>query len=340
MKLPNGYGSIRKDARGRRRRPYRAMLPAKYETVDGVTKCVRPTLGYYRTKAEALRALAEWNRDPAYYNARTVTLAEIYKTWEKGKDIAPVTMSNYEAAWRNIEPLHELALADVSIRAIEDTLEAVSPGARQTAYVLIGQLMKTAQKHGILQRNPMDAVNRPKAAKTVKRRLWTSEEIAQLWQAEGNYNAEYILILLYTGMRAKEPFTVSEDHGDYIIAGSKTKAGRGRIIPIHSRIRELWKRFREISEGVTPLAYYGRVLRDSAARSGHTLHDTRYTFISRMAELNVPELVVQKIVGHAHNSITGDLYTIKEAPELCRWVEFLSYAPNTAPIARPTQGPF
>ncbi|MBO4548391.1 MAG: hypothetical protein J5758_04165, partial [Abditibacteriota bacterium] len=79
-----------------------------------------------------------------------------------------------------------------------------------------------------------------------------------------------------------------------------------------------------------------RAHRDPTITFGHTLHDTRYTFISRMAELNVPELVVQKIVGHAHNSITGDLYTIKEAPELCQWVEKLGYAPNDAPSARPT----
>lgn len=81
-----------------------------------------------------------------------------------------------------------------------------------------------------------------------------------------------------------------------------------------------------------------RVLHDKQYIRAHTLHDTRYTFISRMAELNVPELVVQKIVGHAHNSLTGDLYTIKEAPELCRWVEKLNYADNSADNVRTTSG--
>jgi integrase len=41
----------------------------------------------------------------------------------------------------------------------------------------------------------------------------------------------------------------------------------------------------------------------------HTPHDTRTTFISFMTEKDVPQIVIQKIVGHATGNVTGDVYT-------------------------------
>ena len=325
MKLPNGYGTIYKEKGGNRRRRWQVKLPAKYELVDGKAVCIRPTLGWYVTRAEALRALAEWHKDPALYNARTVTLAELYRDWIAGKHLSVTSVRNYTSAWNNMAPLHELALSEIDVGAIERLLASVPEGAQHTIYTVLRQLFDYAVARDALPRSPMNAVRRPATEPKIKRTLYSPEEIARLWESQSDPHAAYLLILLYSGMRAKEPFTVTEDHGDFIIAGSKTKAGRGRIIPIHSKVRPLWAVFLEDSKGVSAETYYARILRNKPVVGDHTLHDTRYTFISRMAALDVPELALQKIVGHAHNSITSDLYTIKQAPELCAYVERLSY---------------
>ena len=338
MKLPNGYGSIYKEKGGNRRRRWQVKLPAKYEIVEGKAVCIRPTLGWYTTRAEALRALAEWHKDPALYNARTVTLAEVHKQWLAGKTVSDATRRNYAAAWNNLAPLHELALSELTADVIERHIDTITAGARLIMHNILHQMLEYAVARGMLARSPMAAVSRPRKGAKIRRTLFSPAEISRLWDYSSDPHAAYLLILLYSGMRAKEPFTMTEDHGNYIIAGSKTKAGRGRIIPIHSMVQPLWNIFLEDSQGVTPDTYYLRVLHDKQYICAHTLHDTRYTFISRMAELNVPELVVQKIVGHAHNSLTGDLYTIKEAPELCRWVEKLNYADNSADNVRTTGG--
>ena len=337
MKLPNGYGTIYKETRGNRRKRWQVKLPARYELVDGVSVCIRPALGWYATRAEAMRALAEYHKDPAYYNARTVTLAEIYQTWIKDKEMAENTASNYRSGWNNLAPLHEYPLSDLTVSVLEELLDKHTIGARRTMITLLNQLFNLAIARELIIRSPMGAIRRPKPAVKIKRTLFTPAEISNLWKNRDNRQAAYLLILLYSGMRALEPFTVIEDHGDYIIAGSKTKAGKGRIIPIHSKVRDLWISFREDSAGTKPDTYYQRVTRNKLIIGDHKVHDTRYTFISRMAALDVPELALQKIVGHSHNSITGDLYTIKEAPELCAYVEKLCFcADNPADNVRTT----
>ena len=70
MKLPNGYGAVVKLS-GKRRKPYAARVTVKW-TEDG--KQVRKYLGFYRTRQEALKALADYNANPYDLEAREVTL--------------------------------------------------------------------------------------------------------------------------------------------------------------------------------------------------------------------------------------------------------------------------
>ena len=65
MKLPNGYGSVTKMS-GKRRHPWRVRKTAKWamDPTTGKAKQLYTTVGYYATKAEALQALSDFNRDP------------------------------------------------------------------------------------------------------------------------------------------------------------------------------------------------------------------------------------------------------------------------------------
>lgn len=64
MKLPNGYGSIKKLS-GKRRRPFMAC-----EGKSGLQK----VLGYFATREEALAVLAKYNTSPWDLDANKVTL--------------------------------------------------------------------------------------------------------------------------------------------------------------------------------------------------------------------------------------------------------------------------
>lgn len=76
--------------------------------------------------------------------------------------------------------------------------------------------------------------NSSSSPKTQKRKeTFTDAEISKL-EADGSDTAKIILMLIYTGMRIGELFSLpaKDYHKDYVVGGEKTEAGRNRIIPI------------------------------------------------------------------------------------------------------------
>lgn len=77
--------------------------------------------------------------------------------------------------------------------------------------------------------------------------IFTEDELALLWENVGKIRfVDWILIQMYMGWRPQELATIrlSEIHLDewYACAGMKTDAGKQRIVPIHSKIKELVKK--------------------------------------------------------------------------------------------------
>ena len=62
MKLPNGYGNITK-LPGNRRNPWRVRKTDGWEMVDGRVRQKYINIGCFETKALALQALADFNKD-------------------------------------------------------------------------------------------------------------------------------------------------------------------------------------------------------------------------------------------------------------------------------------
>ena len=82
MKLPNGYGSVTKLS-GNRRKPYLARVTLGWITDEQTGKTVqnRVPLGTFKTKKEALQALAEYGANPYDIQNAAMTLAELYDKW-------------------------------------------------------------------------------------------------------------------------------------------------------------------------------------------------------------------------------------------------------------------
>ena len=82
MKLPNGYGSVTKLS-GNRRKPYLARVTLGWIINEETGKAVqnRVTIGTFKTKKEALQALAEYGANPYDIQNNNMTLAELYERW-------------------------------------------------------------------------------------------------------------------------------------------------------------------------------------------------------------------------------------------------------------------
>ena len=148
-----------------------------------------------------------------------------------------------------------------------------------------------------------------------------------------------MLIMIYTGWRIGELLAMRTDDVDLtewtMRGGSKTEAGKNRLVPIHSRIRPLIERLYDPDreylipspDGNRPLSYYTyrdvyfRRVTEQLGMPDHRPHDCRHTFASEADSAEMNKLCIKRIMGHASQDITDRVYTHKTIEELRREIE-------------------
>jgi integrase len=164
--------------------------------------------------------------------------------------------------------------------------------------------------------------------------IFTDEEIQTLWKHSEEPIARMLLILIYTGMRIGELLQMNKDtiHLDecYMVGGSKTEAGKDRVIPIHNDILPLVKMqlgdnkwLYQTSKGnPTNYSNLSPVANKYMLKLGmnHKFHDARKTAISLMHTAGIPMETIKIIVGHAGTDVTEKVYLYKNIHELVETV--------------------
>ena len=138
-----------------------------------------------------------------------------------------------------------------------------------------------------------------------RRRVFTRDEIAELWTAD-DFFSRSVLCLIFTGLRIGEYLALCpEDFKDgcVYVRQSKTAAGV-RVVPIADKLRPIF-----IPENVPRLKYSGYLYHFRNTTKGHTVHDTRHTFISLCADAGIDERITKAIVGHSGSGVTETVYT-------------------------------
>ncbi len=167
--------------------------------------------------------------------------------------------------------------------------------------------------------------NRP----TIKRRVFTRQQINKLWAIDTPYS-RMILILLYTGLRIGELLNLRKQdinrRSSYLIVRhAKTKAGEGRIIPIHHRIMPIIEQL-HTSDYLFTISYtsFRKHFQDIMKHLNckHTIHDTRHTFAS-LLDAVAPPNTLRSLLGHKQGDITTRVYTHKTIRELRKTIELL-----------------
>ena len=112
--------------------------------------------------------------------------------------------------------------------------------------------------------------------------VFTHDEIKFLYsKADDEIMATHLLILIYTGMRINEYLSLELKDYDVkeftIRTGSKTEAGKNRLIPIHSKIRSLL--YKVLNEEENKISYaifrnqFTKYLKKYDELGEHTIHD-------------------------------------------------------------------
>lgn len=349
MKLPNGYGTVYKQ-KGNRRKPFVARVTVGFvnNETTGKNKQVYKTVGYYETRKDALMALADFNANPYDLDASKITYAEMYSKFISTSSYEKLSRSSklaYSAAYARCTTLYDMRFVDIRKPHLQDCIDDIDDagwGTKKKLKTLYNQLYTLARECDVCEKNYAEFIDIGKKEDTAPAHVpFTDAEKALCWQHINDIEyLDTVLILLYTGMRVSEMldiYTKDVDiDGGFMRGGNKSYAGINRLIPIHSKIMPIIKKYynpdneylitypdgRHITYANYRDTYWDRIM--PTLNMEHLPHDTRHTFISNMDTAGANSMATKRIVGHAGNGITEKVYTHKDIAELKQNIELIS----------------
>lgn len=334
MRNPNGYGAI-VNLGGKRRRPFGVRLTIGYnENGSQIFKY----LGYYETRKDAMIALAEYNANPYALDHDELTFSDIYEKWSAKhyENVSEASIKAYKGAFNRCKPIHGMRFKKITIDSLQLVLDGIeSDSSRQQTKVFLTLLYRFAMKREIVHKNLAELLDTINIEPKQEKKPFTSDEIESLWKSSSEA-AEITLLLVYTGFRITELLELKKENihlaERYIIGGKKTKAGIGRVVPIHRLILPFFekrmnqKHLFENSRGGA--LKYGNFLKDGfkplmkELGMSHTPHDARHTFATMLHDKSTPQIVSKRLLGHASGDIT-DRYTHSSIQSLIEAVDNL-----------------
>ena len=331
MKNPNGYGSIAKLS-GNRRRPYWVRKAVTQWNDKGYP--VYETVGYYATRKEAMQALADFNENPYDISQNMMTFSEVYEKWSQKKfeEISPSAVRTYKSAYSYCKPIYKVKMAELKVAQLQDVIDNADVGATTKARIksMFNLIYSYCMMNEIVKKDLSQYLTKPKI-ETAEKVPFSADELTLVWNSDHPF-AEDLLIMIYTGWRASEYCGLKTKDIDLenktMRGGSKTEAGKNRLIPIHSRIFPL------VQKRYTPDSEYFRdndydaLYRDFKAcmqtlGMKHTPHETRHTFITMLDDAGANKTAIQRLAGHASRDVTSKVYTHKDIEQLRAAVELL-----------------
>ena len=362
---PNGSGTVVKLS-GRRRKPYCARVTLdernlingeKKKLVIGTFETYQEALNalslYSLTKNNTISKKEAMEIDPEVYqkvqekmSKKVPTFLDIYYILDKDEFslLSPQTQNSMHGAIKHLKKLHYLKIDQITLRMIQDVFD--EDGSNHSTQVhmktICTKVFRYAVVNQCIERNDdyTSYIRIAKYEESDMHRPYTINEILALKKAD-TPEAHIMLIFIYTGVRINELLNINRDniHIDekcdddgterlisYMITGSKTKAGKNRIVPIHDDIKqfvidELLKPEKRLVD-VTYANFTTRTVLikvNKLLNTHHTMHDTRKTFATLCQMNNLNVYIRKKVLGHRMNDITFDVYTNESKNRL--WTE-------------------
>lgn len=359
-KLPNGFGSITEIKNKNLRKPFLARICV------GKTPLMKPLLkplGYFESYEDAYQALLDYNKNPYDLDSESITMAELYEKWGNGYFPTLASDSSVRtvtSAWSYCSSIYTMRVKDVRTRHLKGCMEDgyrigtkgkekdkkifPSAGTKARMKSVFNLMFDYAMEYELTDKNYARMFEVSDSIITEKERTkrdhfpFSRAEMQMLWNNVDTVRfVDWILIQCYMGWRPQELalLLLTEVNLDewYICGGMKTDAGKQRIVPIHTDIRELVKRNYEYAVSIGS----DRLINDTDALRGgfritydkyanrftkvmealhinpeHRPHDPRTTFITMAKKSGMDEYALKRVVGHKIEDITESTYTKRD----------------------------
>ena len=360
-RLPNGFGSITEIKGKNLRNPFWVRVcVGKTEFNRPILRPLKPQ-AYFLTYNEAYQALVDYNRNP-YDLENDLLVEQLYKKWSDSylNKCDESYVRTVTSAWAYCSSIYQMRAKDVRARHIKGVMdegyrietrgkkkgEKVFPSASTKARIksLFNLMFDYALEYEIVTVNyartfdVSDDIIKEKEESKKNHIPFSEDELETLWDNVGKVKyVDWILIQCYMGWRPQELATLQLSEVNltdwYMQAGMKTESGKQRIVPIHTKIRDLVKQNYDIAvslgspylfndkgqlNGSYKLTYdkyahrFKKAIEQLNLNPEHRPHDPRNTFITRAKKAGVDEYALKEMAGHKILDITESVYTLRD----------------------------
>lgn len=362
-RLPNGFGQITEIKRQNLRKKYRAMVTVgRNELGKPIQKLLKPEC-YFTTYNEAYEALVEYHKNP-YDLDDGISVSELYEKWmRKEEKISGVELiRGYESVWQYCSSVYNMRVKDLRVRHIKGVLENgiriekfgpnkgkevhPTPLVQRRIKGLFTKLLDYAVENELTDHNyardfsfSNKLIEKHDDTEDEAHIAFTEEELNILWShVDEDPIVGWILVQSYMGWRPKEMMGLKQADLNTtnwtITGGMKTRAGKRRIVPIHSRIQPIIEKINQnaiiANNGyLFSLAKNGKystkslsydqykyrfmtVINKLKLNPDHRPHDCRKTFVTRLKKAGADDMAIKKLVGHQISDITESAYTERD----------------------------
>lgn len=341
IRLPNNFGSV-VTLSGNRRRPFQARKTLGF---DEKAHPIYKTIGYFEEWMDAYNALVIYNENNGNSFIKyehpiaadnDILFEEVYKKWyhwkyrNPNKKLSESSENCTRAAYKKCHKLYSMKMSDIKSTHMQDVLDDdnLSHATMEHVCNLFKQMSKYAFAFDMIQKDYSDFITINKMDDDESGVPFSAEDIDLLWTNIDIPYVDTILIFIYTGWRANEllkmPLRDISLENQTLIGGNKTRSGKSRIVPIHSKIFCLIeKRYLDTNE--TLFAVNGKSLKYPAYRRrfkealsliglnpNHTPHDCRHTFSTMLSNADADPLARKLLLGHNIADLTDRVYTHKD----------------------------
>ncbi len=226
--------------------------------------------------------------------------------------------------WQDMK-LSDLRKGDV--RALLEGLEGKVLPNRILA--LVKAILAYGAANDWIEASPAAPIKKPRS-ETRRDRVLDMGEVARLWSAAellGYPLGPWTRVLLLTGQRRSEVAEmrwsdIDLEAGDWVIPATGTKADREHLVPLSGEVVEILKAMPRMGDyvftltGETPISGFSKAktrLDRYLASMDQELkpwryHDLRRTCATHMVRLGVSETVVGRVLNHAAQGVTAQVY--------------------------------
>lgn len=286
------------------------------------------------------RLIADYNTikgvEEKHPEIKKLTFSDVYEQFWKWKfenpnkkQLSDQSKKSTKVAYKNCSALHNKIFESIKVADLQEVLDNcnLKHSSLELIKSLFNQMYKYAMANEICADNKSLLTTIEQEEDDEHGVPYTTEQIRQFWKKSDDEDVQFVLIMIYSGFRISEFKTIEVNlEQKYFHGGIKTKAGRGRTVPIHpaiySFVASRIERYGSLLSYSVNLYRTSRFhpLMEKLGMTGdprHTPHDCRHTFSKLCEKYGVNENDRKRMMGHSFgNDITNAVYGHRDLSDL------------------------